>query len=58
MTPRADELSLPESTPNPSMQGAGFTAGNGANGNGFNKLKLRVPMERRCVRHTAVGLWR
>ncbi|KAJ7712884.1 mitochondrial branched-chain alpha-ketoacid dehydrogenase kinase-domain-containing protein [Mycena metata] len=49
MTPRSDEVALPESTPNPSLKGVGFTNGNGANsnGNGFNKLKLRVPMERR-----------
>jgi pyruvate dehydrogenase kinase 2/3/4 len=49
MTPRSDEITLPESIPNPSLKGAAFTSGNGANGNGFNKLKLRVPMERRCV---------
>ncbi|KAF8169878.1 mitochondrial branched-chain alpha-ketoacid dehydrogenase kinase-domain-containing protein [Mycena galopus ATCC 62051] len=49
---RSDELALPESIPNPSMKGVGFTNGNGANGNGFNKLKLRVPMERRYYANT------
>jgi pyruvate dehydrogenase kinase 2/3/4 len=46
---RSEDVTLPESTPNPSLAGAAFTNVNGANGNGFNKLKLRVPMERRCV---------
>ncbi|KAF7351467.1 Protein-serine/threonine kinase [Mycena sanguinolenta] len=49
---RSDENTLPESIPNPSMKGVGFTNGNGANGNGFNKLKLRVPMERRYYANT------
>ncbi|KAJ7217651.1 mitochondrial branched-chain alpha-ketoacid dehydrogenase kinase-domain-containing protein [Mycena haematopus] len=49
---RSDETALPESIPNPSMQGIGFTPGNGANGTGFNKLKLRVPMERRYYANT------
>lgn len=59
MAPRTDELALPESTPNPSMLGAGYTNGNGAsaNGNGFNKLKLRVPMERRYVRSQLESAW-
>ncbi|KAJ7676124.1 mitochondrial pyruvate dehydrogenase [Mycena rosella] len=57
MTPRPDEITLPESIPNPSMQGAGFTNGNGANGNGFNKLKLRVPMERRYYANTQGISW-
>ncbi|KAF5309645.1 hypothetical protein D9611_014036 [Ephemerocybe angulata] len=43
-----DEITFPESKPNPSL-GDAFTApqSNVGNGNGFNKLKLRVPMERR-----------
>ncbi|KAJ7436536.1 mitochondrial pyruvate dehydrogenase [Mycena latifolia] len=57
ITPRSDELALPESKPNPSMQGAGYTNGNGANGNGFNKLKLRVPMERRYYANTQGVNW-
>ncbi|KAJ7918564.1 mitochondrial pyruvate dehydrogenase [Mycena leptocephala] len=52
MTSRSDEITLPESIPNPSLKGAAFTSGNGANGNGFNKLKLRVPMERRYYANT------
>ncbi|KAJ6583156.1 mitochondrial branched-chain alpha-ketoacid dehydrogenase kinase-domain-containing protein [Mycena vulgaris] len=57
MTPRTDEVTLPESIPNPSMQGAGYTNGNGLNGNGFNKLKLRVPMERRYYANTQGVNW-
>ncbi|KAJ7888118.1 mitochondrial branched-chain alpha-ketoacid dehydrogenase kinase-domain-containing protein [Mycena olivaceomarginata] len=49
---RSEDVTLPESTPNPSLAGAAFTNANGANGNGFNKLKLRVPMERRYYANT------
>ncbi|KAK7014975.1 protein-serine/threonine kinase [Favolaschia claudopus] len=49
---RSDEVALPESIPNPSLTGAVFKNGNSANGNGFNKLKLRVPMERRYYANT------
>lgn len=61
MVPRSGEVTLPESKPNPSLEPLGdeYTQshvldgnsggnGNGA-GNGFNKLRLRVPMERRYV---------
>ncbi len=59
MMPRSGDSSLPESVPNPASsplgddyamsQGLdGSANGNGNwNGNGFNKLKLRVPMEKR-----------
>lgn len=55
---RPEEHSLPESIPNPSLNHMVDDFGNAANGstipinglgNGFNKLKLRVPMERRYV---------
>ncbi|KAF8645748.1 hypothetical protein AX16_007615 [Volvariella volvacea WC 439] len=59
LTSRNDEPALPESIPNPSLRGGDYSDlgglggaldGNGnagENGNGYNKLKLRVPMERR-----------
>ncbi|KAF9455973.1 mitochondrial pyruvate dehydrogenase [Collybia nuda] len=62
MVPRT-ELSLPESIPNPSLMedqlhGNGTVSGNGnGNGNGFNKLKLRVPMERRYYADTDNVNW-
>jgi pyruvate dehydrogenase kinase 2/3/4 len=49
---RPDEPSLPESTPNPALShfvNAHALPQTNNNRNGFNKLKLRVPMERRCV---------
>ncbi|KAG6915030.1 hypothetical protein DXG01_013821 [Tephrocybe rancida] len=61
ITPRTNYV-LPESTPNPSLRHLdpdsdehshvyGYPLnGSLSNGNGFNKLKLRVPMERRSVR--------
>ncbi|TFK37933.1 mitochondrial pyruvate dehydrogenase [Crucibulum laeve] len=66
MVPRSDELVLPESTPNPSLlldyasSHAGSSSPNGTNGhgsNGFNKLKLRVPMERRYYANTNNVNW-
>ncbi|KAF5375680.1 hypothetical protein D9615_009417 [Tricholomella constricta] len=49
MTPRNDNV-LPESTPNPSIKHLDKDAvPYPSSGNGFNKLKLRVPMERRSV---------
>lgn len=49
MTPRNDHV-LPEPTPNPSMQHMDPDLHNYRSGsNGFNRLKLRVPMERRSV---------
>lgn len=57
--PRSGEATLPESIPNPTFEPSGeflhthslettFSSGNTTgNGNGFNKLRLRVPMERR-----------
>ncbi|TFK17391.1 alpha-ketoacid dehydrogenase kinase [Coprinopsis marcescibilis] len=51
MTPRSEELALPESKPNPSISYPDTNAGQ-ANGNGFNKLRLRVPMERRYYANT------
>ena len=55
MMSRPDDIALPESKPNPNdpythtnnLGNGGPHHGNA--GNGFNKLKLRVPMERRCV---------
>ncbi|KAF9443025.1 mitochondrial pyruvate dehydrogenase [Macrolepiota fuliginosa MF-IS2] len=60
MVPRSGEVALPESKPNPSLNPLGndYSAsqgldGNGSgNGNGFNKLRLRVPMERRYYAST------
>lgn len=55
---RNDEITFPESKPNPSL-GNAFTAPqqqNTGNGNGFNKLKLRVPMERRSVRSPSLSI--
>ena len=55
MVPRSDDIALPESKPNPSFTkfadgSTQYTHGYcNSNGNGFNKLKLRVPMERRFV---------
>ncbi|KAG5643108.1 hypothetical protein DXG03_001572 [Asterophora parasitica] len=59
MAPRSDNI-LPESTPNPSLKhldpdthGYPSASSSSSNGHGgFNKLKLRVPMERRSV-HTS-----
>lgn len=57
MVPRSGDVSLPESKPNPSLDPLGdeYSSashaldgnGSGNGSNGFNKLKLRVPMERR-----------
>lgn len=60
MAPRPGEVTLPESTPNPSLEPlmnsedyqthshvGSATNANGNGANGFNKLRLRVPMERR-----------
>lgn len=49
MVPRP-ENSLPESTPNLALRHFNDPALHASNApsNGFNKLKLRVPMERRC----------
>ncbi|TFK37939.1 hypothetical protein BDQ12DRAFT_666547 [Crucibulum laeve] len=56
MVPRSDELVLPELTPNPSLvhgyisshaDSSQLNDTNGHGSNGFNKLKLRLPMERR-----------
>lgn len=54
MVSRPEEITLPESKPNLfndpySSHTSHHGHSNGGNGNGFNKLKLRVPMERRCV---------
>jgi hypothetical protein len=51
MVPRtADNASaLPESIPNPSIRHDALPNGGNSNGSGYNKLKLRVPMERRYV---------
>jgi len=64
MMPRSGETSLPESVPNPTfnpldddysvsqgLDGNGNGIGNGT-ANGFNKLKLRVPMEKRYYAST------
>lgn len=54
MVPKPDDITLPESIPNPSFGplvdhgNVGGGVGNG-NGNG-NGMKMRVPMERRCVK--------
>ncbi|KAG2008121.1 atypical/PDHK/BCKDK protein kinase [Coprinopsis cinerea AmutBmut pab1-1] len=57
ITSRSDELALPESKPNPSLidtiYGSSPSNGNGNGGNGFNKLRLRVPMERRYYANTS-----
>ena len=62
MAPRPGEVTLPESIPNPSLEplmnsedyqtrsqagSASHTNVNGNGTNGFNKLRLRIPMERR-----------
>ncbi|KIK02899.1 hypothetical protein K443DRAFT_677250 [Laccaria amethystina LaAM-08-1] len=65
MVPRSDDLVLPESKPNPSFikyadGSTQYTHGHcnsNANGNGFNKLKLRVPMERRYYANTNNISW-
>ncbi|KAJ3565893.1 hypothetical protein NP233_g7352 [Leucocoprinus birnbaumii] len=68
MVPRSGEVTLPESTPNPSLafepQSDGLYShaldggGNGNGGaNGFNKLRLRVPMERRYYASTNRTDW-
>ncbi|KAF7311640.1 Protein-serine/threonine kinase [Mycena kentingensis (nom. inval.)] len=57
IAPRTDEPALPESIPNPAIANAGYMNGNGANANGFNKLKLRVPMERRYYANTKGVNW-
>jgi len=52
MVSRPDDIALPESKPNPNDPYTHTNnLGNGGppHGNGFNNLKLRVPMERRCV---------
>ncbi|KAF8237489.1 mitochondrial pyruvate dehydrogenase [Tricholoma matsutake] len=54
--PRA-ENSLPESTPNPSLRHFDDPSHGNPNGNGFNKLKLRVPMERRYYADTDNISW-
>ncbi|KAH6906639.1 mitochondrial branched-chain alpha-ketoacid dehydrogenase kinase-domain-containing protein [Coprinopsis sp. MPI-PUGE-AT-0042] len=54
MSTRSDELHLPESKPNPSLEGSIYSSplnGSG-NGYGFNKTRLRVPMERRYYANT------
>ncbi|KAF5345114.1 hypothetical protein D9756_011469 [Leucocoprinus leucothites] len=67
MVPRSGEVALPESTPNPSLEplSDGYThlshgldgGGNGNGTNGFNKLRLRVPMERRYYASTNRTDW-
>jgi len=61
IVPRSDEQALPESTPNPSigyaLQSSGANGIANGNGNGFNKLKLRVPMERRYYAGTNNVCW-
>ncbi|KAF5345116.1 hypothetical protein D9756_011464 [Leucocoprinus leucothites] len=64
---RSGEVALPESTPNPSLEplSDGYTnlshgldgGGNGNGTNGFNKLRLRVPMERRYYASTNRTDW-
>ncbi|KAH9478805.1 [Pyruvate dehydrogenase (acetyl-transferring)] kinase, mitochondrial [Psilocybe cubensis] len=61
MITRPDEIHLPESKPNLfndpySNPYQSHVNGNG-NGNGFNKLKLRVPMERRYYANTNNITW-
>jgi len=57
------ENSLPESTPNLALRhfnNPTYVSGNGSgngHGNGFNKLKLRVPMERRYYADTDNIAW-
>ncbi|EKM74801.1 hypothetical protein AGABI1DRAFT_123518 [Agaricus bisporus var. burnettii JB137-S8] len=67
--PRSGEATLPESIPNPTFEPSGeflhthslettFSSGNTTgNGNGFNKLRLRVPMERRYYASTNQSKW-
>ncbi|KAF7319189.1 Protein-serine/threonine kinase [Mycena chlorophos] len=57
LTPRSEELTFPESTPNPSLENGRYQL-NGGNGNGNgNKLKMRVPMERRYHANTKGVNW-
>ncbi|KAF9528724.1 mitochondrial pyruvate dehydrogenase [Crepidotus variabilis] len=65
MVSRPDDLALPESKPNPSLTdfGDSFTSPSAPplppsrNNNGYNKLKLRVPMERRYYANTNNIAW-
>jgi len=54
MAPRSEELVFPESKPNPSLEGSSMSSSTHSNGiqHGFNKLRLRVPMERRYYANT------
>jgi pyruvate dehydrogenase kinase 2/3/4 len=58
MVSRSDEITFPESKPNPSQ--SRFVDPNlntSSNSNSFNKLKLRVPMERRYYANTNRVHW-
>ncbi|KIM37163.1 hypothetical protein M413DRAFT_448673 [Hebeloma cylindrosporum] len=60
MMSRPDDIALPESKPNPNdLYTHTNNLGNGAplHGNGFNNLKLRVPMERRYFANTNNVQW-
>lgn len=59
MVPRTvDSASaLPESIPNPSIRHDPLPNGGNSNGSGYNKLKLRVPMERRYYADTGNIRW-
>ncbi|KAL9710458.1 [Pyruvate dehydrogenase (acetyl-transferring)] kinase isozyme 2 [Leucoagaricus gongylophorus] len=71
MAPRSGEVTLPESTPNPSLEplnsedyhthsyavSGNHMGMNGNGSNGFNKLRLRVPMERRYYASTNRTDW-
>ncbi|KJA18953.1 hypothetical protein HYPSUDRAFT_204888 [Hypholoma sublateritium FD-334 SS-4] len=62
MVSRPEEVTLPESKPNLfndpySSHTSHHGHSNGGNGNGFNKLKLRVPMERRYYANTNNVKW-
>lgn len=50
MVSRPDDIALPESKPNPNDRYTDHSNGGSPNGNnGFNKLRFRVPLERRYV---------
>jgi len=57
MVSRSDDVALPESIPNPSMTHLAEDYASPGNGNAFNKLKLRVPMERRYYADTNGVNW-
>jgi len=60
MMSRPDDIALPESKPNPNdpyTNANNLPSGGHSQGNGFNKLKLRVPMERRYYANTDNVQW-